>query len=145
MAATRFDPEVPKQIIQRCKGKMIAALVDPQAYSELAYYPLSLSIRDPEALYMLCVGKLSIVVAIDTGVVKEKLEANRISLEVIGNNEDYAISVRHVQPVDNQPDKIKIGNHIFHRLFAEFMSLDWIVQYIVTSMNTDTLIKLEAS
>lgn len=143
-ATTGFDPEVVRQISQQCKGKMIAALVEPQAYSELVYYPLTLSLNNPEALYLLCAGKLTIVVMVDSGVIKEKLEVNAISLEAIGEGEDYALSVRCLHPVDNQPVEMKVGNHLFQRVFAEFLSLDWIVQYIVSFMKIDAIAKMAA-
>jgi hypothetical protein len=144
VATIKPDPETPKQISQRCTGKVIFVLVNPKMYRGMAYYPLSLSILNPEALYLLCAGKLFIVIAIDVGVVEEKLEANGIRLEAISENEDYALSVRRIQPANGQPSEMKIGGHLFNRVFTEFMSLDWIVQWIVTSMKTDTTIKLEA-
>jgi hypothetical protein len=137
VAATQFDPEVLKEISRSCKGKMIAAVVDPQAYGDFGYYPLTLSIRNPEALYMLCAGELSIIIVLDMGVVKEKLKASEIRLEALTEGRDAGLVAQSVQPGDSQPEEMKIGKYFFNRVFTEFLSIDWFVQQIIASMQTD--------
>jgi len=133
IATTHFDQEIIREIRERCKGQAIAASVDPNVYGNLAYFPLPLLIHNPEALFMVCTGYLSIVTVVDMGVIRDKLTANEISVNLSGENDDFVLLAKKFQPNDELIE-MKIGHHLFSRIFAEFLSLEWFIDHITTSI-----------
>jgi hypothetical protein len=137
MAITKFDPEIFRQIEQGCKGEMIASLVNIKTYTDLAYFPLSLSIHNAEALYKVCTGELVITVILDMGLFKERLEANGVRLIMLKEDKDYAFRFELIQSEVNLLDYLQIGNHFFDRVFSEFLSANWLVKYIISMLQTN--------
>ncbi len=137
LAITQFDPEIISQIKKHCKGEMIAGLISRKAYADLAYFPLSLSIHNAEALFKICTGELIISVILDMGLFIEKLEANGIRLIALKEEVDYAFRLEFIQPRVNLLEYLQIGNHYFNRVFSEFLSPNWLIQNIISIMQTN--------
>lgn len=131
LAVTRFDPEVLNRIYANRKGKILAASVDYLDHANSAYYPLTLSIRNPEALYKLCRGQLSINVMVDLGVMSERLESSGLIMELASDDGEWVISIASERPSSEEFEPMKISRHYFGRIFAEFLSLEWLLREIV--------------
>lgn len=136
---TSYDLDIFLEIEQFSQTKLVIAPVEPGVYAKFAYYPLTLSIYDPNALCMLCEGQMSIFVVIDPNVIKNKLKANGIIVDALFDDDEGGLVVRKEESIPGKPIGLRIGKHLCNRVFTEFLSLDWLLQFIVVSMNKDII------
>lgn len=119
------------EVIQRLNSQPIAILLNTAKYISHAYYPFTLSIRDAKALYSFYNGDYTVVILVDTQVIREKVTAWGMNLEA---SEDPNVIFRLTpqQAHDDLPDYVDIGRHFFNRIFFEFVSLDWLLEEIIS-------------
>src|SRR5919202_95084 len=89
-----------------------------------AYYPFTLSIRNPKALYEFYKGRLNILVMVNANVIRRKCLAMGFDVEFLAD-ENWMFRLRRLSDAENGGGGIRVGRHIFGRVFAEFLSLDW--------------------
>ncbi|MBI5678719.1 MAG: hypothetical protein HZC52_09605 [Planctomycetes bacterium] len=121
-AATRFDELSLNEVVKRCDGKPLFQYVD--FIDNTGYFPLTLSIRDPAALYKFYRGGLTLLVFIKPKTIEQKCKDKGFTAEILFD-EEWAIKLVNPKLIPYDDGAIRIGRHIFGRIFGEFLSLDW--------------------
>ena len=124
--------DLPKS---KCYRTGIISFVNEIIYNNAGYYPFTLSISDPEALYEFYRGCLFIVVLVDYGVIRKKFSSQGLEAEIL-SDKDCILEIRNVDQTEGDWRYHRIARHLFGRLFAEFLSLDWLLQDISYQMKT---------
>ncbi len=114
------------------KDKLMLTLLDKQTYNGLGYYPLVLSIWNPEAVYRFCVNELNLGVLLDTTIIEEKMRVNNLEWKWIQDDDNFPIQVVNLAPANDQLSHLKLSAHYFNRVIAEFQSLDWFLDEVIT-------------
>ena len=117
-------------ILQECK-EPIVGFAHLFKYENLGYYPFTLSIKNSLALYDFYLGRLVIVVIIDSATIKKRFEHHGFSVEIRMDEERPIILSKQ-----GLETPMTIGNHLFNRLFAEFMSLEWLLDELADRVNS---------
>jgi hypothetical protein len=86
------------------------------------YYPFTLSISDPEALYKFYNGEYLITVFVDLIVVREELDKDGFILERL-DDEHFCLKIKH----KTEDIEFTISNHLFGRVGGEFLSPKWVI------------------
>lgn len=137
VSTTKFSPEVAVDrvgdLLKKFTGKPIASLLSRNSRSYI-YFPVILTIQDPESLYKFYDGQISIVTIVDTGVIESKLHLQNLYFNVIENDNEWIAEV-----VENETPRMKIGSSLWLRLYAEFISLEWFVNEIIIHVVKSTL------
>ena len=116
--------------INKYRREGIVSIVNDIRFNNTGYYPFTLSFYDPEALYEFYRGKLHIAILVDCEVMKRKLEAKGLEMKVLSDED----SIIEIHSLDHRKDEIgylRISRHLFGRLFAEFISLEWLLDEII--------------
>jgi hypothetical protein len=108
-----------KRALRACKEPCIG-FVNAFKSSNTAYYPFTLSFKEPEALFDFYAGELSIVVVADMSVLSEYLSNLRYELKPI-NDENSAFEC-----VGTNGESFSVSTHFWNRVFVEFLSMRWI-------------------
>jgi hypothetical protein len=87
-----------------------------------AYYPFTLSIRDPRLLYGFIRGDYVLAVVLDRNELKRQLAERGIEVAMPATG-DWALWLRNPDPEAVHA----VSRHLFGRLFYEFQSLAWFV------------------
>jgi hypothetical protein len=128
--STHSRPEKLEVILRRCK-EPIVGFAHLFKYENLGYYPFTLAIKNPLALYKFYLGSLVIVVIIDSAIIRKRFEHDGFSVE---------IRMDEVRPIilsrQGLEAPITIGNHLFNRVFAEFLSLEWLLDELANGVNS---------
>ncbi len=118
-------------IDKRCKGKPMLAIINEQKWQNLAYYPFTLSLHDPTALWEFYIGKMLVICVIDTKVMEEHFIARGLRGELL---EEDNFALRIIDPNEQSDDPLatddKMSRKSFNRLFAEFLGLEWMCYQI---------------
>jgi hypothetical protein len=93
----------------------------------LAYYPLPLSFRDPEALFRFYNGELLIYVVIDIDRVNELLVSHRL----LARLSDRDFCFWEIVPLADEERIWHISSHMVRRLAGEFLRLDSLLENTV--------------
>lgn len=112
---------------RKCKGKPIIAVVNEIMHADMGYRPFTLSIRSPEALYRFYSNTLIVMVLVDSAVIEEMFKAYDLQTE-LNLDENWAVRLSSTGPTDNEWAVAGISRHFFGRLFAEFLSLHWLLE-----------------
>ncbi len=128
------------QDIQVCLDQTARSMTTPlmfvlneHKYDTLGYYPLTLSIADPQAVYEFYAGDLCLVVIADLGVVFRRASAKGYQLKFIAG--DHSVLEVVDQNQDTEPtNRLTVGYHLFGRVGLEFLSLEWLTDEIIHSM-----------
>jgi hypothetical protein len=91
------------------------------------YYPMTLAVRNPSALYGFFEGGLSILFFLDMYTLKSLFRKKDIALETL-ENDDWFARLTELQPMTTEPKTQMISRHFFYRIFSEFVSLKWFVK-----------------
>ena len=117
----QFAHEATQTIAQRCIGKP-TVFYDEGRLGNVGYFPYTLSITKPEALFAFYSGELSIFVVIDLGAIVSKLTEKGIDVQ-FGNDDEWAL---HITVLDEGDDRfLRVSRHMFERVPYEFLSLEW--------------------
>lgn len=133
-ASTKFDEASLNSLVEKCEHQAIIVLVN--LMDNTAYYPFTLSIRNPEALYQFYKGRLNIVVLVNANVIRDKCSARGFDVEFL-SEEDWMLRLQHPQWAEYSGEGMKISRHIFGRVFAEFLSLEWFLNEMMNMSDFD--------
>lgn len=100
-------------------------------HENLGYYPFTLSIKNPLALYKFYLGSIVIVVIVDATIIRKRFEQDGFSVEIRMDEERPIILSK--QELDAP---ITIGNHLFNRVFVEFLSVEWLLDELANRVNS---------
>lgn len=127
LASYGVRPEALRTLTGKPPGALIVSFINELKFDGLGYYPFSLSIRDAEAWYDFCSGRLMLFVFVETKVVQDKLSRHGIKIEITGQWDRYPIILTSDES-GGKPGGTIVGGHYFGRLFYEFLSLDWMLE-----------------
>lgn len=119
-----------KTILDACE-EPIVGFAHLFKYENLGYYPFTLSIKNPLALYDFYTGRLVIVVIIDSAIIRQRFERFGFSVEIRMDEERPIVISKQVSEAP-----MTIGSHLFNRVFAEFMSLEWLLDELANRVNS---------
>jgi hypothetical protein len=104
-------------------GKMCVLFINTEKYVHQAYYPFTLSLSNPEALFAFYDGRCLITVFVDLGVIEQELgkQGIEVAVNIDGDDDFLSLTRRDVQL------RINVSRHFFGRLGAEFLSLQWLI------------------
>ena len=125
----------------------IAVMVNEFKQNNVAYFPFPLSITDPRHTLKFYNGDFVIMIFLDTDYVIFYLKQNGISAEFV-NDAEWRLSLRNDSPSDNEMAVAKVSEHFMGRLFAEFLSLSWLLDVIIQHVkrpNIQLLVGSEAA
>jgi hypothetical protein len=104
-----------------------------------AYYPFTLSIRNPQALYAFYEGALSITIALCKDVIARKLQAESLTLRSNDGLDDWVFEVAPIQENDPRFGRVRIGYHLLNRIYAEFLSFQWFFEQLIRVVSNPSL------
>jgi hypothetical protein len=104
-----------------------------------AYYPFTLSIRNPEALYRFYEGTLSITIAFYWDAIAQELQAEGLTLRWNSCQNGWVFEVAPIQENDPRFRRIRIGHHLFQRTYAEFLSFHWFFEQLIRLVSNSSL------
>lgn len=124
-------------------GKIVMSLGDLR-FRASAYYPLILSITNPDILYRFFKGDLFLAVLVDRESVRQRVESFGLRLlegqeliraekmhnvpENAVEEKNWRIGIASEEPISQNSPLYVIGSHLLFRVFAEFLSLDWFIE-----------------
>ena len=92
----------------------------------MSYYPFTLSIRNPEHLFLFLNGDIFILVIVDLGEMAKLADKRRLRLTPL-NDPDMAFQIEGERDYLEGPFVLKISRHFFTRIALECLSLDWVL------------------
>jgi hypothetical protein len=106
-------------------------IVNGARFNNYGYYPFTLAIRSPDALYAFYAGDIVVSVIVDRAVIIERAARQGVDVRFV-NDEDYPIELE-VQNAGRSATSshISVGRHFYGRLAYEFLSLSWFIDEIV--------------
>lgn len=123
--ATEYAPDVFDKTINSFKGAPACVFLNASKFEPInAYYPLTLSISNAEALYNFYSGNISIIVLVDLEIIRERFSANGINVTFYEDSE-YALKL------SKGKGEVRVSRHLFGRIFYEFMSLEWFMEEMI--------------
>lgn len=125
-----FDTENLTEVFSPIIGndRIMALLsVNDQREAMYGYYPFPLLIRDPHSLFRFYNGEFVVYVAVDIGYVNDIISTAGIAIELA---DDTWKTIRTV-PDDDWGER-HISNRAINLLSAEFISLKWLIDNIIT-------------
>ncbi|MEI2769685.1 MAG: hypothetical protein V9G98_02750 [Candidatus Competibacter sp.] len=127
-AMTKFNEDQLNELVKSCDNKPIIQFLS--LIDNTGYYPFTLSIRSPVALYRLYNSELNIIVFVNAKTLQEKCKLRGCSVELFVN-EDFAFKLTHFKWTEYENNSIGVGHHVFGRVFAEFLSLEWFLNEMI--------------
>ncbi|MDM1499046.1 hypothetical protein [Myroides odoratimimus] len=118
-------------------SKPIVLFVNSFKLINQAYYPFSLSIKDPENYFSFINGECLIVVAIDYDVIhdiSEKYGFKCVYLEEDSNGNIFYFENKY--PSENKISHFYMSAHYFYRIATEFLSLEWVFKNCLEMIDT---------
>src|SRR5260370_29607867 len=119
------------------KSKPCLCIVNMLKRENTAYYPFTLSIANPNRLYQFYNGDFVIAIAVETDYVAKFFKSRGFNTTIL-NQEPWFFMIAKDQPLGLEVSSLKISNHMWGRLFAAFVVLEWLLTEIAaksTEMN----------
>jgi len=125
---TKYDENILSKIIPdiRHSDEMFVALIHPSHFK--GYYPITLTIKNPLAIYKFFQDSLSLLVFIDLQFLKQKLNEKKIDVEFLEG--DWFLKLINLDPKDSELEYTILSKHFFNRVSIEFLSLKWFINEI---------------
>ena len=101
--------------------KPLVSFVRNFLFSQYAYIPIILNLQNPVSYWKMIEDQLNIIVLIDFSKLEFLLTKRGYKVSIL----DDENTIIEIQNKDNFT--MKIGRHFFNRIFAEFVSLKWII------------------
>jgi hypothetical protein len=128
------DPDVGTALLSSVlSGSKIVATLLNEAKAERVWmpnFPFTLSIREPTSLFEFIRGEVSVLVAIDLDIAKQKFAQLGFRVAFLPEGQ-WAFLIRS----DDGEFTAAISRPLFNRVFFEFQSLDWFVREQGTRSN----------
>jgi hypothetical protein len=119
------------------KSKPCLCIVNMLKRDNTAYYPFTLSIANPDRLYQFYNGEFVISIAVDTDCVAKFFKSRGFTTTIL-NEEPWFFMIEKEELLGEKIPGLKISSHMWGRLFAEFVGLEWLLTEIAgkyTDMN----------
>jgi hypothetical protein len=107
-------------------AKWVCHIVNSEKQVKQAYYPFTLSINEPEALFQFYDGNIWITIFIDINIIEREFSAKGFIVKFLQDD----INFLDLDSPDANLRHAKISLHFFGRVFAEFLSLRWMLEEI---------------
>jgi hypothetical protein len=114
------------------RGRSFLLSVNDMKKEQRAYYPFPISIRDPNALYRFLNGEFIMLVIVDLDQVNRQLSRQSMSISGSGQDEYPWMVTLEGSDVPVELRESFVGIHPIGRLAAEFMSLEWLIDNLVS-------------
>jgi hypothetical protein len=125
--AGKFDVKAIETIAKKCIAKPIV-FYDMFRTSGLGYYPYTLTIESPDALFAFYYGELSIFVVIDPAAIVNKLAAKGLAVS-FEDDEQWALNITYLDAEKDIDGRyLKTSHYMFQRVPYEFLGLDWFLE-----------------
>jgi len=92
----------------------------------MSYYPFTLTIRNPEHLYLFVKGDLFILVIVDVGELIKLAARRQLTLTPL-DDPVMAFQIEGAPGYLKEPFLLKFSQHFFTRIALECLSLDWVL------------------
>ena len=123
-----------QNMIAKTKGPPMVLFLNQYKYENIGYYPLTLSINNPEALFDFYCGNIIIMVIADRQVISERFSNH--GLEVKFTHAGYVMSITQKNSTRYKSTlTLNVSSHFLARLAFEFVSLDWFIKELVVRHN----------
>lgn len=110
--------------------------VEKNAFAHLPFYPLTLSIKKPRAIYDFYNGDLLLFVIISLQVIRSKFASLNITVNFDTKGKDLLFELERVDSSQAETNRLMgIGYYGFGKTTYEFLSLDWYLEEIIYSLN----------
>lgn len=126
------------EMVSGFSGRPYVVFVNNLKQNNQGYYPFGLSIRNPYHIYEFYCGNFVIIIFLDTGYIVEYLSNHGLSIE-FSDDERWAVRIRNATPKPTELSELRASVHFWGRLFAEFVSLRWLLDELVNHMRTPLL------
>lgn len=90
------------------------------------YYPFTLSLKSPEALYAFLKGDIYIIVVIDGVVLRQYAKNIGYDIEFIMDGTSGFCFLKEIEGID-EPLRVIASDHFFGRISHEFLSMKWFI------------------
>ncbi len=125
-AAAAFHNDEVRMILAESKNRKFCFNINHFKNLDVAYYPLTLSIEDPDALFAYYAGQLIILVLVDRDFMITNLASSHIAIE-FHQKSGMAFTIRSIDP-NRQLSPIGVTKYGFGRVAYEFLSLEWFLK-----------------
>jgi hypothetical protein len=120
-----------KMALQSVKGQPQVCMVNMLKRDNTAYYPFTLSITNPEHLYDFYNGEFVIIIAVELDYVSRYFKDHGFTATYLHDDPWFITAVTDGASGEDSP-ALKISAHFWGRLYAEFLSLDWLLTEIAS-------------
>ncbi|TCC88773.1 hypothetical protein EZ428_19280 [Pedobacter frigiditerrae] len=128
-----FDAKITSALARQKMLKPIAHYLNARKFSEMGYYPFSLSIQDPKEYINFLEGRLIIILFMEQAVLEEY--AQNFGYKIVPTTkEDYVLTFKALWK-GNSVVEFSVGQHFLDRIGMEFNSMKWTYQEMFTRMN----------
>jgi hypothetical protein len=135
IATTKFDSHIMANINNKRKGQLVAHILDATNKMS-AYYPIILSLNDPNALYRFFMDELHIIVVVDMGIIEQLLDEYKLNIKFSMEDPTFFAAITNPNiGLDEEFHSIRVSHLFWSRLYYEFLSLDWFVKEIAHWFN----------
>jgi hypothetical protein len=111
-------------------------ILNGRKFDIYGYYPFTLSIHDPDAIYAFYSGALVITVVVDRAALVYAAAEQGVDVRFTTDKE-YPLEIMAREQGDSDKARsIMVGWHFYHRLAYEFLSLRWFVDELVYRAKT---------
>ncbi|MCB9294476.1 MAG: hypothetical protein H6559_15335 [Lewinellaceae bacterium] len=100
----------------------------------LGYFPYPLIFNRSEDLIEFYLDWMILLIDIDIGVIKRKLEGFGYEVQLIEDDEDWILKVNNPKAKDDQLEFLLIGHYLWNRMVYEFMTLKSFIKVIVDTL-----------
>jgi hypothetical protein len=111
------------------KSNPYLCIVNMLKRDNTAYYPFTLSIANPNRLYQFYNGEFVISIAVETDYVAKFFKSRGFTTIVL-NEEPWFLMIEKEEPSGDKIPGLKVSTHMWDRLFAEFVGLEWLLTEI---------------
>ena len=116
-----------QELLDLCDEPPLVAILNTDKYQFSGYAPFILSIRDADAYTAFLRGELIITVAVDPSVIYKRFNEMGFKAE-FKDEQQWAIRITNNEYEDFY---MMAGQHLFGRIFTEFLSLDWFISELI--------------
>lgn len=107
---------------------------EPKKKDNLGYFPYPLIFNRSEDLIEFYLDWMILLIDIDIGVIKRKLEGFGYEVQLIEDDEDWILKVNNPKAKDDQLEFLLIGHYLWNRMVYEFMTLKSFIKVIVDTL-----------
>jgi hypothetical protein len=131
MVDTDADIEGFTHACEAINGQGYVCIVNMLKRANTAYYPFTLSIANPNHLYAFYNGEFGITIVVELDYVSRYFKSRGFTVSFHHEN-PWFLTVDKDETSAEEPSGLKISAHMWNRIFAEFVSLAWLLSEIAS-------------